>query len=386
MSSENERLAMVRAAMPAVTAVAYLNAGSYGPLSRPAHEAIVERERRDLERGRAAAAAFGQPAALGAEARRAIGAVVGAPADEIAITRGTSDGMNYALWGIDWRPGDEIVTTNVEHIGGLAAAYVLRDRFGVRVRFADCADPQRAVAAVRAELSPRTRAVAYSHVAWRAGQVLPVAEIASLARAHGALAIVDGAQSAGAVPVDVKALGVDAYAVPGQKWLCGPGGTGGLYVSPNALDRMHASFAAYNTFESFDEAGHGELRPKAGRFELGHGHMPTLAGLGAALRWLVDDVGLDWAQARTVELADYARERLATVDGAEVGTPVGAASGLTGFALDGRQPGAVVEELYARDIVIRPVPGRYGLRVSTGFFNDHDDIDRLVEALGRIGA
>ena len=180
------------------------------------------------------------------EVRQGFARVYGCGEDEVSDARGTSDGIDCALWGVDWREGDELVTTNMERIGGLGAAYVLSEQFRVKVHFASFHGADDALAAVQAQMSPKTKVIAISHVLWPNGAVLPLAEISELAHRQGALVIVDGAQvTVGAVPLDVKALGVDAYAGPGQKWLCGPGGTGGLYVSRDALDRMRSSFAAY---------------------------------------------------------------------------------------------------------------------------------------------
>jgi L-cysteine/cystine lyase len=377
-------IARVRADLPAVTAVAYLNTGTYGPLPRAAYEVMAARERLDFERGRAGGGGFQEMMAARAEVRRDAGRILGAPQDEIALTLGTTHGMNYALWGLNWQPEDEIVVTNLEHIGGLATAYVLQHRLGVRVRFADCHDPARVVDAIRAELSPRTRAVAFSHVAWGDGYVFPVADIAEAAHRAGALVVVDGAQSAGAVPVDVKALGVDAYAAPGQKWLCGPGGTGALYVSAVALDRLYPSFAAGGSFAAFDEFGSFTVQPNARRFEMGAGFAPAVLGLRASLGWLLAEVDLEWAYRRVTELADYARAQLAGVEGVTVRTPVGTPSGLTNFAFAGWEPAAVVEELGECGVVIRSIRHPEGLRVSTGFYNDQGDIDRLVAALREV--
>lgn len=374
----------IRTAMPAVTAVAYLNTGTYGPLPAVAHEAIVARQQQDFERGRAGAGNFEEVLAHKAAVRRDAARILGATADEVAITLGTTYGMNYAIWGLNWQPDDEIIVTNLEHIGGLATAYILKERLGVRVRFAACHDPDCVLDTIRGELSSKTRVVAYSHVAWGTGYVFPVAEIAALARSAGALAVVDGAQSAGAVPVDVKALGVDAYAAPGQKWLCGPGGTGALYVSADILDRLHGSFASGGTFARFDELGDYEQHPSARRFEMGFGYTPALLGFRAGLDWLLHEVDMDWAYARIVELADDARERLATVDGVTVRTPPGTRSGLTNFAFAGWEPPAVVEELNDRGAVIRSIKSPAGLRVSTGFYNDRGDVDRLVAALKEV--
>ena len=379
---QDPKVAAIRAAMPAVTACAYLNTGTYGPQATISVAALTERVTHDLHRGRARVSDYMASRHIPGEVRQRLGRVLGATEDETAITRGTSDGMNYAIWGIEWHEGDELVTTNLEHIGGLGAAYVLAERFGVRVRFADCGEGEHTLDAIRGELSPRTKAIGLSHVAWANGYVLPVGDVAEMAHGAGALVIVDGAQSAGAIAVDVKALGVDAYAAPGQKWLCGPGGTGGLYVATSALDRMRSSFAAYGTFASSDEQGLHVSHPNARRFELGFGNTALLFGLHAGLGWLLEEVGLDWVYARTRALADHTRQALAEVEGVTVTTPVGTGSGLTQFRFEGWEPMAVVEELGARDVVLRSVHD--ALRVSTGFYNDESDIERLVAALREV--
>ena len=147
----------------------------------------------------------------------------------MAVNHGTTDGMNSAIHGIDWEPGDRAVTTRHEHPGGLGPLLVVRDRHGVELDLLDIGDGgdhERVVAAFDRAIDERTRAVVISHVLWSTGAVMPVRAIADVAHARGALVIVDGAQAAGAIPVDIAALGADAYAFPGQKWLLGPEGTG----------------------------------------------------------------------------------------------------------------------------------------------------------------
>src|SRR5262249_46267257 len=151
----------IRRDMPAVTAVAYLNTGTHGPMPLVAHEAILARQQRDFERGRSAGSPNRVEMMAMKDAIRGSGArIFNCDAEEVAITHGTTYGMNYAIWGLNWREGEEIVVTNMEHIGGLATAYVLEERMGVGVRFADCRDPARVVDGVRAQLSPHTRVVA----------------------------------------------------------------------------------------------------------------------------------------------------------------------------------------------------------------------------------
>lgn len=374
-------IAVIRAELPAVTATAFLNTGTSGPLPRAAHEAIIAHQQEDFTEGRGGGAKWQTLSATMDETRRLFARILGAGESEIALTHGTTYGMNHAVLGMDWQPGDEIVVSDKEHIGGLAAAYVLQQRAGVAVRFVECGDPLVVTDRFRATINQRTKAVVISHVAWSTGYVFPVADIAAIAHQAGALLVVDGAQSAGAIPVDVKALGVDAYAVPGQKWLCGPGDTGALYVDTAALDRISASFASYGSWEHFDEAGDFAVQPNARRFETGMGYSPTVYGLHASLDWQQTAIERDWAAARTVELADLTRERLASVPGVTVQTPRGTRSGLTTFTFAGWEPAAVVEDLADERIVIRSIPSLAALRVSTGFYNNEDDINRLVAAL-----
>jgi L-cysteine/cystine lyase len=374
-------IAAIRAEMPAVTAAAYLNTGTFGPLPRAAHEAIIAHQQEDYAEGRTSAARWQTLSAVMDETRAMFARILGAGESEIALTHGTTYGMNHAVLGMEWQAGDEIVVTDMEHIGGLAAAYVLQQRTGVAVRFVDCTDPLLVKDRFRAAITPRTKAVVFSHVSWSNGYVFPVADIAVMAHQAGALAIIDGAQSAGALAVNVKALGVDAYAIPGQKWLCGPGDTGALYVDGAALDRINASFASYGSWEHFDEAGNFAVQPDARRFETGMGYSPTVYGLHASLNWQQDAIDRQWAVTRAVELADLARERLAGVQGAALLTPSGTRSGLTTFTFADWDPAAVVEDLADEGIVIRSIPSLPALRVSTGFYNNEDDIARLVSAL-----
>ena len=133
--------------------------------------------------------------------------------------------------GMTWSPGDEIITTFEEHPGLLLLLALLARRFGVVTRYADIGDGASGVVEALADrISSRTRVIAISHVLWSTGAVLPLREISELARQHELMVVVDGAQSAGQVPVDLHAMGIDAYAMAGQKWLCGPEATGLLYV------------------------------------------------------------------------------------------------------------------------------------------------------------
>ncbi|MHB8576769.1 MAG: aminotransferase class V-fold PLP-dependent enzyme, partial [Dehalococcoidia bacterium] len=130
------KLALVRRGLPATEKVAFLNAGSYGPLTAVAGDIIAQRAREEAEEGRLGQQQFDRVRGERILLRAAFSRVLGCAERDVALTSSTTGGMNLALWGIDWRPGDEIVTTDIEHFGGLMPLYILQQRFGVRVRYA----------------------------------------------------------------------------------------------------------------------------------------------------------------------------------------------------------------------------------------------------------
>jgi len=348
-------------------------------------EAMARDEQRDLHEGRSNITAFLEFFDLLPVVRGRIATVLGCDAEEIALTHHTTEGVNFAVLGMTWHAGDEVITTNLEHIGGLAPLYLLEHRFGVRVRVVDCGETgERALEAIAEALSARTRAVVLSHVSYSTGSVLPVKEITRRAHTVGALVIVDGAQSAGAIPVDVRDLGVDAYAIPGQKWLCGPEGTGALYVARSASGQIAPTIAGGFSFESFDELGAYALHTDARRFETGGVFRAGIAGLNESLRWITEEVTLEWAYARIAALAEYCRRALEGLEGVDLITPAGRQAGLVNFTFPGWEPMAVMEEMADREIVIRGVDRPAGLRVSTGFYNTEQEVDRLVAALREV--
>jgi L-cysteine/cystine lyase len=374
--------------MPATTRYAYFNTGTSGPLSLAATEAIRAQVEREFTEGRIERTSAMAAMQARENARQAVAGLIGCTPEEIALTHHTTEGMNIVTWGIDWQPGDEAVTTNIEHAGGLLPLYAVRKARGVTVRFVDLhyGDVD-AVAALEKMLTPRTRLISLSHVSYATGAVLPLAEIVTMAHRHGVPVLVDGAQSVGAIPVDVKDIGVDYYSLSGQKWLCGPEGTGALYVRFDKLDTVRQTFVGYSSFagrrEEDDATEEMIPHPAAKRFEVGTRHAPDFAGQAAAIGWLREEVGTGWAFARIRSLAERARERLSAVDGVEVLTP-GTPAGLICFTVDGVDAKDLVIRLAERKFVIRSIRDPYCARVSTGYFNTEDEVDRLAEAVADI--
>ena len=387
--SERGRLAALRAGLPATRAGIYLNTGSAGPLSAEAAAAMAETAERELAVGRATREAFEELTARMDEARAVVAAVLGTGMDLVALTHSTTEGINLALGTIDWRPGDRAVTTSLEHPGVTGPLALLRDRFGVEVVEAEIGaggDDARTLAALDvAAVGGRTRAIVASHVAWSTGAVLPAAAIAALARRCGAVGILDGAQSAGALPVAVDEIGADFYAVSGQKWLLGPEGMGALAVGRSvvgsALPPVGGFFASSTPYTVGGEA----LWPDARRFETAGFHKPSVVGLARSAGWLSMYVGLPWAYERAARLAAGAADRLAGMPGVTLVTPRARMATLVSFRVAGWSADEVAEALGRRvHAIVRSIPGLDVVRLSVAFFTTDDELRRVLDAVEEV--
>ncbi len=387
--ADDERLRAFRDALPAVAAGVYLNAGTAGPLPSEVAAAMAELAEWELRTGRAHPAFFELVMQRLDEARAALATVLTADVDDIALTTSTSHGMSLASWAAWAGPGDRVVTTTLEHAGALGPVYALRDR-GVEAVFADVGDggdDGRTLAALADAIDGRTRVVSVSHVAWSTGAVLPVARIAELAHERGAIMVVDGAQAAGAMPLDAPSLGADLYAFPGQKWLLGPDGVAGLWVSPDLRTDRLPAFGGWSTFERLDARGTADPWPTARRYDAANWYKPAVAGLARAAGWLAMYVGWDWVHGRALPLARGVADRLASIPGVELLTPRAQMATLVSFRVAGWTAHAVMDELAARGFVVcRTIPALDAVRFSVGAWNSADELERTLATVELIAS
>jgi L-cysteine/cystine lyase len=352
-----------RAAFPVLERFAYLNAGTFGPLPAPVAEAVDERRRLDLELGRSGPPYLDWILEARVRVRAKLAAAIGVDPANVSLTRATTDGCNIVLAGLDLGPEDEVVTTDAEHFGLVGALGASAAR--VRVASVGARAGEEALAAILAEVRPRTRLIAVSHVLWTTGNTIPVRE---LKERTGLPVLVDGAQSVGAIPVDARPF--DFYTVSCQKWLCGPDATGALYVAdPESLKIV---FPSYFSQDGFEPEGKYTPKPGAARFDDGWLSSGLLAGLGATLEFHPD-----WRYERSAAMAALCRERLA--ERVELVTKPQQANLVTWRA--DVDPVEIAARAYERGVVIRDLPRTDLLRASCGYWTNEEDIDRLVGAL-----
>lgn len=352
-----------RAQFPVLDRIAYLNAGSMGPLAQVTVEAMAAREQADLERGRGGRPYIDEMLALRRRVRTGLAGTIGVAAENVALTSSTTEGCNIVLAGLRLGAEDEVVTTDTEHFGLLGPLQASGAR--IRVARIRAVPAEQARETILAEVGPRTRLLALSHVSFLTGNLLPLEELQDRT---GLPMLVDGAQAAGAIAVDASRY--DFYTVSAQKWLCGPDSTGGLYVRDP--EHLRVALPTYFSQDLHDEAG--VYTPKAGAARFDGGWIPTasLAGLEAALGTIPH-----WAAHHAVEIAarcwTLLAERFRAV------TAPGQAT-LVSFVAGGDAAEAAAR-LAERGVVVRDLPGTGWLRVSCGWWTSEGDLDRLLDAL-----
>ena len=372
-------LETVRSGMPSSRRAVYLNAGTWGPLPTRAADAMRARVDDVESRGRIGSAGYAEFGRIREGARAAFAESVSSDPERIALTHSTSGAMNLVLGGLAFAPGDEIVTTDNEHPGLLEPLAALTRRSGVVVRVAEALQGSDPLDAIASQIGSRTRLVALSHVLWANGRILPLRAISEAAHAAGAPLLVDGAQGVGAVDVDPVALGVDAYAGTGQKWLCGPNVVGFLWLADGFEERFEVAAPSYYT-RDFSSVG-APFWPGARRHDGASLATAGLAGLTAAVEFRRQLVGWSEGAAEMAGVRARCVALLSGVPGVTVQAESEGAAPLVAFTVDGRTAEDVVEGLEGAGVLARSLPGLDWVRVSLGYWVSDGDLERLAAAL-----
>jgi len=317
--------------------------------------------------------------------RARLASLLGADVGEIAITRSTTEAINIVMAGIDWRPGDKIVTTNIEHGAGLVPAYVVRDRHGVGIDIVDLSDGRDPLRRLARAIDERTRLVSVSHVGFNTGLRLPLKELAALAAERGTELLVDGAQAIGVFRVDLHDIGCDYYAFPGHKWMLGPDATGALFVRRDRIAGLATSFAGNESAKKFDRRGGVSYYTDARKFEMCDFNAALIAGWIKALDFM-EEFGPENIESTIRSNSNYLKKRLAGVRGLRLVTPAkwSRSAGLVAVETSKKKSRTVFNALLKKGIVTRYTPRPSYLRISVNYFNTREEMDRLVDSLKRL--
>lgn len=357
----------------------HLNAAGLGPAPYPVLEAAREvrmRLQRKSETGVKHLWASREPVAE----------FLGAREDEISFQRNATEGNSTVASGLELSQGDEVIFDSHAHPGGAMPWMNREKKDGIRIRVFE-PDPRSSTTTLqRIEdlITTRTRVVQVSHVTAPTGIRLPVKRIAELAQEHDLWFHVDGAQSAGMLPVNLEEIGCDSYATSGHKWLGAPHGTGILYVRADRMDAVTPTEVGAHTDSAYEVPNTYNYHPSARRFEAGTRDAAAVIGVRAAVRFM-SRIGIERVAERGQELARYLQERLRNLPGVSILTPnskarSGAITAFKAEQVSYRDLYKALREQYSLRCRLVSEQGLDAVRVSTHIYNDIRDCDQVVEA------
>lgn len=378
MISLNEiQIEKCRSEIPALSNKSYFNFGGQGTVPQTALDAIETSFRYVQHRGPFSAAMFQWIRKELQQTRESLAVEFGGEPCCYALTQNVTEGCNIAVWGQEWERGDRLITTDSEHSGVVNLLETLARRRGVELLRLPVLNREHndILEDLQALLKQKPKLMVASHVFWNSGDLLPVRQISDLCHAHGTRVLIDGAQSAGAMPLDVVELDVDYYAFTGHKWLCGPEGVGALYVKESELAVLQPTFVGWRVELGMSEQAH------ASRFEVATTSFPLLAGFRDALQFHKRWGSADTRYQAIRELASYFKSKLESSGKAQLILKGELQSGLVSFVMPGQSHQAVVGAFEESGVIFRSIPFPDCIRTSIHYFSEQSELDRLVAAL-----
>ena len=354
----------------------YLNNGTLGPSPHIVVDAVTEHTRR--------VAMTYPPGVAWDDLKQSLSSLLGGDADGFVFPRNTTEAMNFVAHGIELAPGDEVLTTDHEHIGGLEPWRLVTTRQGLPLRVValpvPALSPDELLEAVWSGVTDRTRVMCVSHLTFTTGTILPIRELADRCAERGIVLAVDGAHPPGMMRLDLGELGGDFYASSPHKWLLAPQGTGLLYISEGWRERLWPTLAS---------GGWDDLSLGAQRFN----HMGTmdesrLAGLLAACEFFLA-IGMDRVEGRVRYLQGLLQDGLASISGVTLATPSdnNMRAAMISFQIEGVESSALQGHLSRTARIRTRVIGEYDygwMRLSTHIYNGPDEIERVLELLSGV--
>lgn len=372
--------AFVREQFPLTHDRVYLNTGGLGASPYAVIDAVVSRMN-ELEK----ISETGHSEQIWSSLKQKAAALLGCAAAEIAYTRNATEGINIVCNGLPLKRGDEVITTTHEHVGNAVPWLARQKRDGIVIKLFEPSTKSAPENLDRIErlLSKRTRVISVPHATTTTGQVLPVQEIAALAKAKNLWFFIDGAQTAGMLNFNLHDIGCDAYATSGHKWMLGPKGTGLLYVRQNMLDTIQALEVGAYSDKSHDLlTGELTLHPTAQRYEYGTVSTPIFVGLGAAVDFLMQ-IGMETVWTRIAALATAFLNGLQEIPNVEILSPLDppARSAMITFKMKNIEY-LKLQSFLAEKYKLRTrgvgEGGVNALRISWHLYNSFEEVNRVL--------
>ena len=376
--------------MPALANKTYFNYGGQGPLPSPSLEAITASWRQIQELGPFTSEVWPLVERTMGELRACLAGWMGVSPGRLAFTENVTSGCVLPLWGLPWRPGDQLLLSDCEHPGVVAACQELARRHQLELHSlvvrALAAGPEATEAALlerlEGALGPRTRLVVLSHLLWNTGQLMPIARVAQQLQRHAnqPWLLVDAAQGLGAIPVAEAAAAADIYACTGHKWCCGPEGLGVVALSQRLLSEAQPTLIGWRSLSHEGSAGSG-FHADGRRFEVATSCLPLFAGLHRSLQLLEAEGDARQRLQRIRALAGRLWGQLQVLPGVEPLLQVPPPAGLVSFTVDGPTPEALVQALGARRLWLRSLDDPHCLRACTHITTTDAELDQLTAAV-----
>ena len=385
----------LRGRMPALASKVYFNYGGQGPLPTPSLEAIQASWRTIQELGPFATSVWPYVGGTVASLRRRLASWCGVAPERLAFTENVTSGCVLPLWGLPWQEGDELLISDAEHPGVVAACRELAQRQGLALASLAVAEARSGseaahssvLEALERSLTPRTRLVVLSHLLWNTGQLMPIAAVAARLARHPnqPWLLVDGAQSLGSLPVAEAAAAADIYACTGHKWCCGPEGLGVVALSERLLEQARPTLIGWRTLAD-ESAGTAGFHRDGRRFEVATSCTPLFAGLSTSLS-LLEAEGSDQERLALIrQRSAHLWEGLGRIAGVRPLLDAPPPAGLVSFEVEGQDPASLVERLGEQGIWLRNLPDPACLRACTHITTSPADLEALLEALHRLVA
>lgn len=367
----------------------YFNFGGQGTMPQASLDAIVNTHQYIQEVGPFSAQINSWLQEKTASLKSAIAEELKTTSDSITLTENVTAGCNIALWGLEWQPGNSILMTDCEHPGIIATVQEIARRFAVKVEICpilETLNQGNPVEVIQQHLTPDTRLVVISHLLWNTGQVLPLKEIVAVCHNYSQSkqtirVLVDAAQSVGSLDLNLPELGVDYYAFTGHKWLCGPAGVGGLYISKAAFSDLHPTFIGWRGIDIDPQGQPQNWKADGQKFEVATSAYPEYQGLQAAIA-----VHQQWGTSsqrfqRIRQLSQYLWFALTQINGVSCLKQSPPEAGLVSFQIPGQNHLKIVNHLEKQGFFLRTIAYPDCIRACVHYMTLTQEIDSLVAAI-----